>query len=327
MRSRCLLAPFVSLLAMLLPGQQQEQVLSRESAFDTNQWNADIGLGGGAPPHFPLQPSVAVLLPWAAPESTATVADLVLGVRGLLVTGSTMRGGERRAELKQMVIRIRQLDRSQLTFSERLGTTVLLYDTRVASSYATLHKLADGFAEQLQRELAASTPSVLPAFELLELHQLVERVQGCSPQAPWLRDLRTVAHAATCSDRPGASRRSDAAQLLVRLLRGEHVPADQLLAVCWPTNPLLDPVHTWLGVLAAERVTSAERAPLLPQLERLLAARHGEDAGERAGSWEPAGGLSRAATTAWHLRSLRQADTLWSADERAAARTDATAPH
>jgi hypothetical protein len=142
MWSRCHLAPFVSLLAMVLPGQQQEQVLSRESAFDTNQWNADIGLGGGAPPHFPLQPSVAVLLPWAAPDSDATVADLVLGVRGLLVTGSTMRGGERRAELKQMVSRIRQLDRSQLTFGERLGTTVLLYDTSVASSYPTLQKLA-----------------------------------------------------------------------------------------------------------------------------------------------------------------------------------------
>lgn len=325
MQSRCLLAPFVSLLAMLLPGQQQEQVLSRESAFDTNQWNAGIGLGGGAPPHFPLQPSVAVLLPWAAPDSDATVADLVLGVRGLLVTGSTMRGGERRAELKQMVIRIRQLDRSQLTFGERLGTTVLLYDTGVASSYATLHKLADGFAEQLQRELAASTPSVLPACELLELHLLVERVEGRSPQAPWLRDLRNMAHAATCSDRPGASRRSDAALLLVRSLRGERVPADLLLAVCWPTNPLLDPWHTWLGVLAAERVTAAERAPLLPQLERLLRARHGEDDGERAGSWEPAGERSRAATTAWHLRSLGLANTLWSADEQAAARASAVA--
>lgn len=234
-----------------------------ESAFDSNQWNANFGRDRIAAVHFPLPPSVAVLLPWAAPESSATVADLVLGVRALLATGSTMRVGAQRAELTQMVARIRKLDRSHLTFGDRLGTTVLLYDTSVASSSPTLHKLADGFAEPLQRELAASTPCVLPAFELLELHQLVERVEASSPQAPWLRDLRNVAHAATCSDRPGASRRSDAALLLVRLLRGERIPADLLLAVCWPTNPELDPVHTWLGVLAAERVTAAERAPLL----------------------------------------------------------------
>jgi hypothetical protein len=327
MRSGCFLAPFVSLLAMLLPGQQQEQVLSGESAFDSNQWNHRDSPARELSVHFPLLPSVGVLLPWAAPESNATVTDLMLGIRGLLVTGSTLRGGERRKEVKQMVGRIRQLDRSQLSFGERLGTTVLLYDTSVASSYPTLHKLADGFAEQLQRELAATTPCVLPALELLELHLLVERVQGVSPQAAWLGDLRAAAHAATCSDRPGASRRSDAALLLVRQLRGERVPADLLLAVCWPTNPVLDPVHTWLGVLAAERVTAAERAPLLPQLERLLAARHGPAADERAGSWEPAGELSRAATTAWHMRSLRQADMLWSADRRAAARTAATARH
>lgn len=320
MQSRCLLAPFVSLLAMLLPGQQEEQVLSGESAFDSNQWTWCVGLGRPAAQHFPLLPSVAVLLPWASPESTATVADLVVGVRALLASASTIRPGEDRRELKEMVRRIRLLDRGQLSFGERLATAVLLYDVAVASSYPALQKFATRCAAELQRELAAAAPCVLPALDLLTLHQLVQRAEQFAPQASWVRELRAAAHAATCEDRLGASRRNDAALLLVRQLRGEHVPADQLLAVCWPTNPVVDPVHTWLGVLAAERVTAAERAPLLPQLDRLLAARHDTAAGELAGSWEPASELSRAATTAWHVVSLGAANALVREDERAAAR-------
>lgn len=162
----------------------------------------------------------------------------------------------------------------------------------------------------------------VPAMTVQGLAFRYDAAQSTSmnPQ-PWLRDLRIAAHAAACSDRPGASRRSDAARLLTRQLRSEPVPADLLLAVCWPTNPVLDPVHTWLGVLAAERVTAAERAALLPQLERLLAARHVDTAGELAASWEPAGELSRAATTAWHMRSLGHANTLWRTDRRAAGPT------
>jgi len=107
--------------------------------------------------------------------------------------------------------------------------------------------------------------------------------------------------------RLGASRRDDAAQLLSRRLAGAAVPDDQLLATTWPANLAADPLHTWIAVLAAARVAPPLRAATLAQLDALVAAR--VPAGQAdAGTWPPAAGFDRIATTALFTLALATAN-------------------
>ena len=318
---RRLVVPFLSLLVPLphaaASQQQQEreqELVVVEGAFDSNQWNAALAR---PQPRFPVEPSASVLLPWADEHTVGTARQRALGALALTAAGSTMRAGPHRYSLKVMTNGVRRLDLTTLPLGDRLLAIVAFYEGWSASNYESLRVHATREAKALRHDLGGTTPLVLPAMDLLMLHQLATHAATGSHDAALTEGLRTLAHAATCSDRPGVHRRSDAALLLVRHLRGEAVPADLLLAVCWPTNPVADPQHTWLGVVAAGLVTAAERAPLLPQLDRLLAARRPANAAADGGSWDPAGGLDRAETTAWHMMTLGRANALVPPLERA----------
>jgi hypothetical protein len=310
-RSRWRLA--VLLLAVLVRAapSQQVEVRDAESAFDSNQWNA-------APvPRFDLQVSAAVLLPWADSGGRPTARQRALSGLGLVAAGSTFRAGRYRAAVRELILGLRDLDCSGLPRGERILAALALREVATASNYRLLHEAADQQTWTLGQQLATEGPLQLPAMDLLLLHLLVREQSARSGGKDDVEPLQAIARAATCTERLGAHRCADAAWLLVRRLRGEAVPDDLLLAVCWPASLLTDPQHTWIGIVAAGEVTAAARASVLPQLDRLLAARNPEHA-DHPGSWAPAAGGDRAETTAWHLWTLGRANRLLVQDARMA---------
>ena len=304
----------LAVLATPVPGQQVEE-LGSGSAFDTNQWNAAIARPA---PRFDLRNSGEGLLAWADPAARSTVRQQALAVLGLAATGSTMRSGPHRRAVKQVVIGWRAEDWSRLSRGERILLTFAVHEVATASASRLLDEFADDQAWSLRQQLANDVALALPAMDLLLLHLLVRQQDSRRDGAEVAEQLRLLARAASCSDKLGSHRRTDAAWLLVRRLRGEAVPDDLLLAVCWPANPLADPQHTWLGVTAAGEVTAAARAPLLPQLERLFAARNPATA-DLPASWEAGNCGDRIEATAWHLQTLHAANRLLAMDARAAA--------
>jgi hypothetical protein len=303
-------------LAASAPGQQSVEVVGPGGAagFDVNQWNEAVR---GAGPSLQLAIDVGTLLPWQEQKAEPSARQLAIGLLGICGAGSTMRVGPHKQTVKALVGALKEQDFPALPRSERMLSVLTLYEVAVASRYQLLFPAADQQASALAKQLAAETPLSLPAMDLLLLHLLAMPRGNRTSAAELVAQLRTIAHAAGCSERQGTSRRIDAALLLVRRLRGESVPDDLLLAVCWPSDPLLDPQHTWIGGLAAGELPAAARAPLQPQLDRLLAARRADTA-PQAGSWDPAAGCDRSETTAWHLQSLQRASA-WKAAEAAPA--------
>ena len=293
-------------LAASASGQQSGEEVGPGGAagFDVKQWNEALGITSG--PRLRLTIDVHALLPWQQQKTEPTARQLALGLLGICGAGSTPRSGPHRLTAKSLVDALKQQDFPALPRSDRILAILTLYEVASTCNHQLMLAAADQQAAALATQLADAAPVSLPAMDLLLLHRLAMPRGNRTSAAELVAQLRTIAHAAGCSDRKGTSRRIDAALLLVRRLRGESVPDDLLLAVCWPSDPLLDPQHTWIGVLAAGELPAAARAPLQPQLDRLLAARRADTA-PQAGSWDPAAGADRSETTAWHLQSLQRA--------------------
>ncbi|HEX6813841.1 MAG TPA: hypothetical protein VF384_19625 [Planctomycetota bacterium] len=100
----------------------------------------------------------------------------------------------------------------------------------------------------------------------------------------------------------GKVRRTDAALHLDELLQGVKHPADLTVARTWPANLLADPLHTMVAALAVSRADAKTQPAPFAMLEALVSARETE--GEHAGTWAPAGGYGRIATTAMHTITL-----------------------
>lgn len=257
---------------------------------------------------FDAQPGITALVEAVAADDSLSLRQLAAIALALLADGSTMQGGVQEKTLREVMARIRRGTPPPAplpAFDELLVATALLRAGN--DDYKLLRNSARASIERLCHLATDTTVPPLDAEQHLLLVLLAAEIKVCGQFDANLLQLveNTVKHARV-SFRRGAERRSDAAHDLARAIAGERIPDDQLVALTWPADPLADPLHTWIGVMAASRAALRTRQPTLSGLLPVaLALGRGE---QGPGTLAPAGGLDAVTTTALQTMVLTLAN-------------------
>jgi hypothetical protein len=268
-------------------------------------------------PRFDVEPTLVALLQMArdTPKDERSVGTSAWIVLALIANGSTMRSGPHgddvRAHIDWLVNR--QQDTGAFaprgvpcSRSEQLLAALAINEALAASGHYTQleRNVTTGIAAAQAMVRAQPTPPL--TLDEFAVAILLARTASQSSTPAAIANSREVVAQARAGLKPGHARRSDAALHLDELLRGTKHEAELTVARTWPANLTADPLHTLIGALAVERTDEKTRAAWFATLATLVAAR--ETKGEHAGTWAPAGGLDRTATTAIHAITLALAN-------------------
>lgn len=252
-----------------------------------------------APPprRFDVEPGLSLLAAaWHAEPTGITMAAAMLA---FLENGSTMRSGPYRLQVKELARLLS--DRGPAPpacepLLPRLLAAIAMHQAAMLSNYQPLEGPTAAWITAVSLQASDPARPPLSPEEHCLLRLLVRELDWHRSTAE--PDAKAAVRDARVAFRLGASRRADAAHFLARSLAGEAIPDDLLLAMTWPADATADPLHTWFAVVALCTVAKPRRDVLLPQLDRLVAARVPAGAAEHAGTWAPAGDFDRLTTTA-----------------------------
>ena len=267
-------------------------------------------------PRFDVGPTLAALTKATrdTPPEQRTVASSAWVVLALLANGSTLREGPSRAEVREHTKWL--IEQQYVTGfavgtelcprnEQLLGALAITEACEVSASRAYAHDARLGITNAALTMRGKVRPANDEEFVLAML--LARRTAAM--RDPWISAPIHAARNAARSHLVGSTvRRTDAALHLDDLLQGKQHPPELTIAKAWPANPTTDPLHTLIGALAVSLLPLPEkqRDAQVGRLSVLVAAR--ETDGQHAGTWAPAGGFDRCATTAMHAITLALAN-------------------
>jgi len=297
------------------------------------QWHEPPATSDQPAPRFDVAPTLAALAKMRdTAEADRAVASTAWTVLALLANGSTMRTGPHKEPIRVLVLGLRTAQDETGRFV-RLGVpcvrgdqfvaALAMNETYVASNYTLLKPLSVRGIGALDAAMfgPAATPATVEEFVCSVLLARSAAIARSDTGTTGLSD-KILRHARSTMV-AGKVRRTDAALHLDDLLQGSKHPLELTVARTWPANLTADPLHTLIGALALTMsnmeakalaaqgftVPDMEAKALAAQwktLDQLVAAR--ETAGKHAGTWAPAGGFDRIATTAMHAITLALAN-------------------
>jgi len=249
------------------------------------------------------------------PLQQRTVATSAWFVLALLANGSTLRAGASRADVQEHT---KWLIAQQYVTGFAVGTELCPRSEQLLGALAITEvcevSACRAFAHDARLGITNAALTMRGKVRPANDEEFVLAMLLARSAAAATRDPVTFApiNAARITARShlvaGKVRRTDAALHLDDLLQGKQHPPELTIAVTWPANPTADPLHTLIGVLAVSMLPLPEkqRDAQFGRLSVLVAAR--ETDGEHAGTWAPAGGFDRCATTAMHAITLALAN-------------------
>ncbi len=264
---------------------------------------------------FDLKPTVAALRAHvvATADADRTVAGSAWLMQAFLATGSTMRSGPSRNELKLLAVWLRGVQAEDGRFApggvpcsrgDQVLAAMAVCELYTLSNYALLKPTWVRAANAAAAAFEA--PDALPAEaqEAALLALLANGVEWAS-ERDLAKRLRHPAQPVADACIVGPRRRDDAARHLARQLLGATEPADLTAALVWPPDLGADPLHAFLAVHAL----TPHRAQLARYLEPLnrLAAMRAAPAGDGV-LWPAAAGFDAVVTSAMLTMVLSQAE-------------------
>jgi hypothetical protein len=257
---------------------------------------------------FDAQPGITALVETVAVDPSLSLRQLAAIALTLHAEGSTLSDGPQHATLREVMARIRSgtpPPQPLPVFDELLVATALL-----RAGNDGRKSLRNSARESLERLCHLATDTNVPPFDaeqhlLFRLLAAEVKVSGQFRADVLQLVENTVTHARVSFHR-GAERRSDAAHDLARAIGGERIPDDQLVALTWPADLLADPLHTWIGVMAASRTALRTRQATLSGLLPVALALGRGDHGP--GTLAPAAGLDAVTTAALQTMVLTLAN-------------------
>jgi len=264
---------------------------------------------------FDLQPTVAALRTHVAATGDAdrTVAGSAWLMQAFLATGSTMRSGPSRSELRLLAVWLRVVQAKDGRFApgdvpcsrgDQVLAAMAVCELSTLSNYALLKPTWVRAADAAAATFEAPDATPVDTYEAALLALLANSVEWVG-ERDLAKRLRHLAQPVADAHSVGPTRREDAARQLVRQLLGATAPADLIAALVWPPDLGADPLHAFLAVHAL----TPHRAQLARHLEPLnrLAARRAAAAGDGA-LWPAATGLDAVTTSAVLTLVLSQAE-------------------
>ncbi|HEX6810885.1 MAG TPA: hypothetical protein VF384_04605 [Planctomycetota bacterium] len=257
--------------------------------------------GGAAPsrPGFDVSETLTALARRVhdTPVADHTVASAAWLLLAFAETGSTMRAGNHRTEVRFLTKTLIELQGAAGQFAKN-GAQASRSDQIAATLAIVLAYERSQKLRSLQRPAQNALEAVLalkvsdaeaPTNEEVALLTLLLRAQPTSER------LSAMAKQWVGSQTFGKTRRGDAALHLGQLVLGEPHPPELTVARTWPASLTADPLHTVLAILA---VSTDEKslARQSKQIEELLALRVKD--GPSVGMWPAAGGFDEVTTTA-----------------------------
>jgi hypothetical protein len=235
-------------------------------------------------------------------DDARTVAGASWQMLAFLASGSTLRSGPHREELKSLskwLHGAQAEDGWHTAGGERCARpdqALVAYATCNAGTLSTYPPVLRR-AQQASRALlvAFARPAAAPATaeEAALLALLAQAQQLAGQDAVLTTQLQQLAHRQTGPLVFGQTRRADAALHLAQQLLGRDHGADLTAARTWPAELAADPLHAWFAVcaLAPHREQLLQRAE---SFERLASARE-----QPAGAvWPAAADCDQGTTTA-----------------------------
>lgn len=265
------------------------------------------------PARFDAEPAlIALAQANATADADRRVGPTAWTLLALLADGSTMRTGPHKDPIRRLAAWLKSVQDESGRFTapaassrtDQLVATLAVAEAGTLSNYTLLKPIATRGTlgiESLMLGAVAQPPTPEDFIaSILVARGAPSRSDGATSQE---RCDKVLAHARAAMVL-GPVRRTDAALHLDELLQGKVHPPELTVARCWPGNPLADPLHTLVGTLAVIRTGMHQQARTahFDTLAPLVAARATE--GGQAGTWEPAAGFDRTATTAMHTITL-----------------------
>lgn len=226
--------------------------------------------------------------------------------QAFMASGSTLRTGPYRDQLKTIVVWLRSMQAESGQFvvggkacsrAEQLLAACALTECTAISKYTLMVPLCRKAAAAACADLEAAEAAPVTAEEFVLLALLADQLPRMNASSNDLADrCRELANQARTKLRGGKERRADAALHLGAMLQETQFPPELTIAKTSPANPTADPLHTWYGALALRRTDPKTWQTETANLSKLIAVRTTD--GDDAGSWPAAAGFDQVTTTA-----------------------------